>query len=335
MIMGLRNHLYDIGYKKSFKFQIPVIAVGNLSLGGNGKTPMVEYIIELLKDHYSLATLSRGYSRKTRGFRLAGDQDDATTLGDEPFQIMGKYGQHVAVAVGEQRALAIPSIMQERPQTEVIILDDAFQHRTVQPHLNILVTDFNRPFFKDWVLPAGRLREFRKGAKRAQLVIVTKCPAEVAPAVEESYLDSIKKYAPEARIFFSTMEAQDPQPIYSNTPNWARQPGMLLISGIAFGDTFEKVVEELGLIMAHIQYGDHHRYSQRDLDRIRKEYNALKSEHKIILTTEKDMVKLKAREQEIGDLPIYYLPIKVRLLKGAEEFQEYLLNALESVDSEL
>ena len=333
--MGLRNHLYKIGYKKSFTFQVPIIAVGNLSLGGNGKTPMVEYIIEQLRADYSLATLSRGYSRKTRGFRLGTDQDDATTLGDEPFQIMGKYGPEVTVAVGEDRALAIPTILQEKPQTQAIILDDAFQHRTVRPQLNILVTAFSRPFFRDWMLPAGRLREFRTGAQRADIIVVTKCPPGLKPAKQHQYQQSIEKYAPKAQVFFSTTEAHEPQAIFTSTPSWPRKPGMLLISGIAFGDTFETLVQDMGLIMAHIQYGDHHRYGERDLNRIRREFNSLTAEHKIILTTEKDMVKLKALEKEIGDLPLYFLPIKFRLLQGADIFNQQIFNALESVDSEL
>ncbi len=334
-ITALRNHLYDIGYKKSFKFDTPVIGVGNLSVGGNGKTPLVEYLLELLQEKHQVATLSRGYGRNTKGFRLATSDENAGTLGDEPFQIFVKFHQQVTVAVGEERALAIPVILQERPETEVIVLDDAFQHRSVRPHLNILVTDFNRPFFKDFILPAGRLREYRKGASRAQLIVVTKCPQQLDPATQNLYLQKIARYAPQAKIYFSRMEVQPIQPLFEQTITPNITGGLILVSGIANPTSLEMLVPNHQRIIKHLRYADHHRYRMADVEKIRIEFSALTDAGAIILTTEKDMVKLRDFREQLIDLPIYYLPIRVRLLNGSESFDQEILNNLESVDSEL
>jgi tetraacyldisaccharide 4'-kinase len=175
-ITALRNTLYDRSYKPSTRFALPVISVGNLAVGGTGKTPMVEYLIRLLAPEFQLATLSRGYGRKTKGFRIAGAADTAATLGDEPYQLYKKFSPQVEVTVGEERAYAIPMILQERETIQAIILDDAFQHRSVTPGFSILLTEYGNPFFNDYVLPVGRLREAKSGADRADMVVVTKCP---------------------------------------------------------------------------------------------------------------------------------------------------------------
>ncbi len=335
LITALRNHLFDIGYKKSFRFDTPVIGVGNLSVGGNGKTPMVEYLLVLLKQKYQVATLSRGYGRNTKGFRLATSAENAGTLGDEPYQIFTKFHKQVTVAVGEERALAIPVILQERPETEVIVLDDAFQHRSVRPHLNILVTDFSRPFFRDYILPAGRLREYRKGASRAQLIVVTKCPQQLDPTTQNQYLQRIARYAPQAKIYFSSMEVQPIQPLFDQTTTPRTTGGLILVSGIANPTSLELLVPDHQKIIKHLRYADHHRYRLADIEKIRMEFSAHTDADAIILTTEKDRVKLQEFREHLIDLPIYYLPIRVRLLNGSESFDQEILNNLESVDSEL
>ncbi|MEL7146090.1 MAG: tetraacyldisaccharide 4'-kinase, partial [Bacteroidota bacterium] len=204
LITRLRNHLYNIEYYKSFEFQTNVISVGNLTVGGTGKTPMIEYLIRLLRDQYGLATLSRGYGRKTRGF-LQGDFDQTKVhdIGDEPFQYLLKFHDKVGIFVGEERAWAIPGILMERPGTEVILLDDAYQHRTVLPSLSILMTRYDRLFSADFLMPMGRLREARKGASRADAVVVSKCPFNFD---EKAIIEDIRKYiAPSIPVFFTSV----------------------------------------------------------------------------------------------------------------------------------
>jgi tetraacyldisaccharide 4'-kinase len=181
-ITRLRNWLYDKGYKKSTSFPLPVISVGNLTVGGTGKTPHVEYLVRLLKDQRQLVTLSRGYGRQTKGFLIADEQANAATIGDEPMQFYQKFGHQIKVAVGEKRVPAIEQILRLYPKTEIILLDDAFQHRAVRPCFSILLSDYHRPFYTDFVLPAGRLRESRKGAGRADAVIFSKCPQNLSAA---------------------------------------------------------------------------------------------------------------------------------------------------------
>lgn len=175
-ITSIRNKLYDSGKWHSATFNLPVINVGNLNVGGSGKTPHIEYIIALLRSQYKIATLSRGYGRKTKGFLIASESSSVTEIGDEPAQIKDKFPD-IIVSVGEDRLLAIPQLLRKYPDTDVILLDDAFQHRSVRPGLNILLTTFDKPFYEDHVLPLGRLRESPQGYKRADIIIVTKCPA--------------------------------------------------------------------------------------------------------------------------------------------------------------
>lgn len=193
--MQLRNHLYDIEHKAVFRFDTKVISVGNLSMGGTGKTPFVEYILRYLIDKgYSnkVATLSRGYGRKSKGFRIATDEDSPKTIGDEPFQMYQKFKNEAVISVGEDRVLAIPSLLYEHPDNEIIVLDDAFQHRSVKPNFSVLLTDYNTLFYNDYVLPSGTLRESRKGAKRADVVVVTKCPVKLGKAEQEIIKQRIK-----------------------------------------------------------------------------------------------------------------------------------------------
>ena len=205
-ITRFRNYLYDTGYQKTVDFTPFIISVGNLSVGGTGKSPMIEFLADrLLREGYSIAILSRGYGRKTRGVRLATDKDSAETLGDEPYQFYRKYQQKpVAVAVAEERVLGVPEIMHHNPETQVVLLDDAYQHRAIDRNLNLLLTPFDRPFYRDYVLPTGRLRESRSGAKRADAVIVTKCPDELGTAQQEEITTHIMQYTQrDTPVFFS------------------------------------------------------------------------------------------------------------------------------------
>ena len=200
-IMHFRNYQFDNGTRKTTNFDRVVISVGNLSMGGTGKTPFIEYLIKLLKANHNIATVSRGYGRKTNGFRIANDKDDTKSIGDEPLQLFKKYKRDIIVSVGEERILAIPSVLLEFPETDVFLLDDAFQHRKVGRDFNILLSDYHKPFYEDHVLPMGRLREGRPGANRADCILVTKCP-ELNDSEKLEIKNQISVYAPKAPVFF-------------------------------------------------------------------------------------------------------------------------------------
>ncbi|HEX8547877.1 MAG TPA: tetraacyldisaccharide 4'-kinase, partial [Cytophagaceae bacterium] len=214
-VTSIRNHLYDIGHFRSFSFQIKTISVGNLTVGGTGKTPHIEYIINLLKADRNICTLSRGYGRKTTGIVFGDNNSTATSIGDEPMQYLLKYSPQTSVVVGEERALAIPTIIHELPKTDLILLDDAFQHRPVKPGLNILLCDFNKPFYSDHLMPTGRLRESRSGAKRADVVLVSKCPDSLSDnemrVIKSKILPYIQK---DVDIFFTGVTYKEPVPIF-------------------------------------------------------------------------------------------------------------------------
>ncbi|HMG92957.1 MAG TPA: tetraacyldisaccharide 4'-kinase [Chryseolinea sp.] len=325
LVTGLRNRLYDQGSKSSIKFDLPVIAVGNLTAGGTGKTPLIEYLIRLLARNYHLATLSRGYGRSTKGFRMAQPTDSASTLGDEPFQFFLKFGDRVKVAVGEERALAIPNILHQHPNTEVILLDDAFQHRRVIPSLNILLTDYRRPFYEDFLLPAGRLRESRAGAGRADIVIVTKCPAEITDEEMIEMEKSIREFV-ERPVFFTQIRYGNPTPLGRTELKMGDQ--IVLLSGISNSQPLEHYVSQNYKLKKHFNYADHHSYTNADIERLSR----FMKEHPSasILTTEKDKVKLAATEFEskIQGMSIFYLPIEVEFIKNGQDFDEMVLNSI-------
>jgi tetraacyldisaccharide 4'-kinase len=322
-IAAFRNYLYDRAIKKSIRFDRPVIGVGNLTVGGTGKTPMVEYLIRLLKNDFRTATLSRGYGRKTRGFLLADETSTPETLGDEPFQMYQKFKAEVAVSVCEERAVGIPWLLTHHPETQVILLDDAFQHRPVRPGFQILLTDYNRLFYEDFLLPAGRLRESRHGAKRADVIVVTKCPASLADAEKEAITQNICRYSrAEVPVFFSRIR-------YGNPVSGGRKPlpdfqkKVLLVSGIARPEPLERFVSENFSLQQHLIYHDHHTYTPADADHIEKEFKT--SQSGFVLTTEKDFVKLAPL---LSYLPLCFLPIETELSENKEAFDRMILEAV-------
>lgn len=316
LITRIRNYLYDIGHKKSFQFDVAVISVGNLNVGGSGKTPMVEYLIRLLADQYRVATLSRGYGRLTKGFRIANSEDDARSIGDEPFQVFRKFNDKVTVSVGEERVLAIPTILNESPEVQVILLDDAFQHRSVVPQFSVLVTDFEKPFYKDFLLPYGRLREARKGARRANAIVVTKCTTTDSATLNQVRKE-IEQVTGSIPVFFSSLHYDTPKEIGHSNPISKR---IVLVSGIAKAASFEKEARRLYDVHSHIQYADHHRYTAGDLKKIDDVATAAGID--CILTTEKDMVKLISPElsDHLKGKSWFYLPVKSVFLENGSEF---------------
>jgi tetraacyldisaccharide 4'-kinase len=321
-VMAVRNHLYNTGLKPSVTFDIPVIGVGNLAVGGTGKTPMVQYLVTLLHTNYKVATLSRGYGRETKGFRMADDSDTAATIGDEPLQLYAKNKEFLKVCVGEERALAIPLLLQESPEVQAIVLDDAFQHRKVKPSLNILITDYSRPFFKDYVLPAGLLRESRTGASRADIIVVSKCPLDATEDELNSVLRGIRAYSSKP-VFFTGIKYE--QPIMYKHGNASLSNNVIIVSGIANAKPLLEYASKSFNLLEHIEFNDHHEYSKNDALRIKK---AIEKHNAVVVTTEKDKGKLDTPEfaNIFRNFPFFYLPISVQFLKDGDGFDRLILN---------
>jgi len=315
-----RNFLYDRGWLKSYSFQAcAIISVGNLSVGGTGKTPMIEYLVRLLLPHYSLAVLSRGYGRQTKGYRLANAQDTALTLGDEPFQYFKKWPQQILVAVCEDRVEGITRLLKSEQKIDVVLLDDAFQHRRIKPSLSILLTDFAKPFFSDHLLPKGRLREARKGSMRAQMVVVTKCP-DLEKQVETKYQEAVRVYAGNKPLFFSSIKYQSP---LSFNGSHTIKKDILLVTAIANSKPLVEYTRMHYTIKGQYHFVDHHHYTPADVELIQRKALEINS---CILTTEKDMVKLIAQELK-PHLKVeywFYLPIETVLLNSGSEFDKII-----------
>ncbi|MFM7193435.1 MAG: tetraacyldisaccharide 4'-kinase [Bacteroidota bacterium] len=325
LVTRFRNHLYDIGYRKSFHFDgIFTISVGNLNMGGSGKTPVTEYLIRLLAGQYSIAALSRGYGRRTRGFRILDAADGAETGGDEPVQIKRKFGAGIKVVVSEDRSLAIPELLNSDHAPEVIIMDDAFQHRRVTPDLSILLTRFSEPFFKDRIFPAGWLREARSGAKRADLVMFTKCPEGLSLAQMDDYAQRARGYSGDLPVFFTDYRYCDPISFGNQT---AIGKKVLLVTGIANSGFMLDYIRRTYSVVRHIRLPDHHRFQRKEIDSI---IQSAGQEGSSLLTTEKDMVRLVSPEFEraIANAPWFYLPVEIRFLRDREEFDKLVLDKL-------
>jgi tetraacyldisaccharide 4'-kinase len=330
LVTAFRNHLFNIGYTRSFHFDTKVINVGNLSVGGTGKTPCVEYLLKLLTEKYKVATLSRGYGRGSKGFILADEKSDALLIGDEPMQFYTKFHERIAVAVGEERSLAIPKILFERPETQVIILDDAYQHRTVIPDFNILLTAYDHPFYEDMLLPSGRLREGKKGAGRADAIIVTKCPTALKSEEMKGISSNIERYAKNGTpVFYSSINYKDPLPVYKGTANRISK-NILLFSGIANARGLKEKAQKDYNLVNFIEFPDHYKYFKSDIKKIIDEYHSMAYPDKSILTTEKDMVKLQRKEFRdlLENFPLFYIPIEIELLKDKQKFEEMVFHSV-------
>ncbi len=315
-ITSCRNWFYKIGIYKRTTFDIPTIVVGNLSVGGTGKTPMVEYLIRLLQDKYKLTTLSRGYKRKSKGFILA----DATTtmeeIGDEPFQYHSKFS-NINVAVDTKRVKGIQNIINTQPNTEVILLDDAFQHLALQAGFYVLLTTYDEPYFTDFVLPTGNLREARKGAERANIVVVTKCPKNLS-VEERKHIRKKLNLKIGQLSFFTYIEFS--KIAYSNTDsvevNQLLQKEFILLAGIAKPQSFFDYLKKKETLC--LTYPDHHNFSLADIESILKTANG-----NIIITTEKDYVRLNGL---IPESQLFYLPIQTSFIEEQEVFDSKILN---------
>jgi tetraacyldisaccharide 4'-kinase len=330
-VLAVRNWLYDVGWKRAETFAVPLINVGNLRVGGTGKTPHVIWLVEeLLRQGHRPAILSRGYGRQTKGPRLAAVQDSAATVGDEPWQYFEQFAvQDVPVAVAEERRLGAHLLLQTHPEISVIVLDDAYQHRAVQPTLNILLTELARPFYQDLVLPAGRLRESRNGAHRADVIIVTKCAPGLSEAARLAAAQRIRRYSkPAAPVLFSAYAYAPPQWLHADEgPNAALTPGpALLLTGIAQpGPLREHLENQDFAIQYHADFSDHYAFAPADMAALRVHWHPGWP----IFTTEKDATRLLAPELRaaLAGLPLYTIPVRVAFLEDGGAVLSRLLPA--------
>ncbi|WP_422083907.1 tetraacyldisaccharide 4'-kinase [Ulvibacterium sp.] len=304
LVVHVRNYLYDIGFLKSRSFDIPVICIGNLSVGGTGKTPMIELLISLFQDSYSIAVLSRGYKRKSKGFLIGGRESTFEELGDEPFQIKSKFPK-VVVAVDANRTRGILEL-KKQVTPKVILLDDAFQHRKVRPGYSILLTAYSNLYVDDWYLPTGDLRDGKKEAKRANAIIVTKCPSALSQK-ERDTITSRLKPKNNQQVFFSSL-AYDLPVKDTKTISWGDLGNLkiTLVTGIAYPKPLVDFLNDKGLVFEHLRFGDHHYFSNDELDLFRSK--------ECILTTEKDYVRLNGKLKNL-----YYIPVRHNFLNDGED----------------
>lgn len=340
VLVWLRNRLYDAGFSSSIEFDLPVICVGNLSVGGTGKTPHVEYLIRLLQYRYTVATMSRGYKRSTQGFVLADENSNALRIGDEPMQYHLAFPD-VAVSVAEERMTGIPLLLQRRPDVDVILLDDAYQHRSVKAGLNVLITDYSRPFYSDYILPYGRLREGRSAYKRADAIIVSKCPENLSKESAAELRARINPL-PHQTVYFSTIRYHAPYALISRDEVAWKGKHILLVCCIARPEPLVAYLKAGAADLHVLSYPDHHYFVSRDLEEIRSAFTAWDVSDKLIITTEKDATRLflHRRLLEEWDLPTAVLPIRIDFLFNAgstfdAQVETYVEKALIERDGEV
>ena len=324
LIIWLRNKLFDWNILKSVSFNFPIICIGNLAVGGTGKTPMVEYLIRLLSDNYSVATLSRGYKRKTTGFAVADDTSTALDIGDEPMQFHKKFPD-VTVAVAEERLVAIPQLLHHKPGIQVIILDDAFQHRSVKAGLNILLTEYKNLYTRDFILPAGDLRDVRSSRARANIIVVTKCKSHLTVEEKNKIIEELRPL-PHQSVFFTKLEYGSPYHLFSKKEKFlSPDTNILLICGIANPKPLKEILNAYVPTYEMMLFNDHHIFDMDDLKEIKYEFEQIDSKNKIILTTEKDGVRMAKFESELKELPIYVIPIRHKIMFGEDnEFESII-----------
>lgn len=300
LVTWLRNKLYDLGIKKSKYYYFPVICVGNLSAGGTGKTPMIEYLIRLLKDDQKVATLSRGYKRQTKGFELANENATAQSIGDEPFQFYNKFGNQILVAADANRQNGIAKLQKQKNKPSVILLDDAYQHRKVRAGFNVLLTTYSNPYFNDYVLPSGNLREPIIGAKRADIIVVTKCPKVLSDSEKKRFINQIKPNENQD-VFFSSIEYSEQVVSHNSDIELNDLLNFTLVTGIANSEPLVDFLKDKNLKFEHLNFSDHHDFSEGEISELNKKA--------LILTTEKDFMRLK-QYKSLKD-KLFYLPIMI------------------------
>lgn len=328
-VTATRNKMFDVGMLQQREFDIPVLVVGNIAVGGTGKTPHTEYLIELLKDKYHIGVLSRGYNRKTKGFILADEQSDAASIGDEPHQIYRKYGnQGVMVAVCEDRCAGIDKMREIDPKLDLILLDDAFQHRYVKPQVSVVLTEYSRPVYSDSMLPAGHLRESIDALHRADIVVVTKCPDDMKQLEYRLFVKNLNLY-PYQKLYFSQYEYGQPQPVFPDMAGGIKsleeltsRHAIVALAGVAHPLSFVRYLRQFKAKVKGLGYPDHHKYTREDIGTLIQKIKSMPDPgHTIVVTTEKDAMRL----QMLPDIPkslktrLYYIPIKVKFIPNVAE----------------
>ncbi len=316
LVVWIRHRLFDAGTLKSRRYKTPVICVGNITVGGTGKTPFVEYLIRLLKENYQISVVSRGYNRKSKGMQVSNENATAEILGDEPYQIFKKFPNTLVVA-DANRCRAIDYIEEIFPNIDTIILDDAFQHRYVKAGLRILLIDYNRPIKDDYLLPAGNLRDLKSAQKRANIIVVTKCPKDLKPIDFRNLIKEINPL-PYQKLFFAGLDYDTPYHCLTGEKvELNKEQSLVLFTGIAKTEPLEDYLRSNVKELKTVKFSDHHNYSKGDNDKIYSEYLKLTSENKWIITTEKDAAKLSAFADNIKER-LLILPIKMCILNEGE-----------------
>lgn len=321
LVISIRNLLFDLKILEQKEHPLPIISVGNLSLGGTGKTPQTEYLIELLKDRYKIASLSRGYGRKTKGFLIAHKDSNALTIGDESMQYSTKFPD-ITVAVDEDRNHGVEELLIKVPDLDVIILDDAYQHRYIKPGINILLTDFYNLYCNDYLFPSGRLRESGCGSKRADIVIVTKTPAILSPITRRRISEelSLKKTQ---LLLFSRINYGKLCPVFNSNKIQPKDhyTHIIVFTGIANNYPMVDYLRQMCSNITVLSFFDHHQFTEKDIDKILGAFEDVYSRNKVLVTSEKDMMRFKMCDKRhlFEDLPLYYLPIKVNFHNGDGE----------------
>jgi tetraacyldisaccharide 4'-kinase len=333
-IVSLRNMLFNLKILRSTEFRIPVISVGNITVGGTGKTPHIEYLIRLLSGEFNIAVLSRGYKRKTRNFILADSGSTSNDIGDEPRQLKQKFPD-IHIAVDRKRVHGILNLLKSVKNLKAILLDDAYQHRYVNPGLSILLVDYTRPIYSDYLLPFGNLRESKHEIRRADIVIITKTPKGLKP-IEKKILMKELKILPYQFLYFTNYEYKNPEPVFKDNKKPIifneiknTRPLILLVTGIAQPESLLKFLKSFSKTIDTMKFPDHYSYTPEDLVKIKSRFGILKGKTKYIFTTEKDTVRF--RELQISDdelrLSMYYVPIEVKFLYGgAKKFNNDIIN---------
>ncbi|WP_271405428.1 tetraacyldisaccharide 4'-kinase [Tenacibaculum soleae] len=326
VITTIRNWFFDIGFFKSTSFNIPVIVVGNLSVGGTGKTPQIEYLIRLLKHTHKLAVLSRGYKRKTTGFQIVSDKHTTTDVGDEPLQFFKKFKNDTTIAVDVDRTNGIQQLLKEDILPQVVLLDDAYQHRKVKGSTYILLTKYNDLYVDDFILPTGNLRESRSGAKRADIIIVTKCPEDLSVEMQDEIRRKINP-SEYQQLFFTTITYDENLKGTESklTITDLKNKEVLLVTGIANPSSLLSYLSKENINYKHLSYPDHYDFTENDILKIEKTFKSLKTLNKVILTTEKDYMRLEGKLKNMC-----YVSIKSTFLNNEKLFTDFILSEIKS-----
>jgi tetraacyldisaccharide 4'-kinase len=330
LITWLRNFMYDSGFLQSEEFAFPVICVGNIAVGGTGKTPHCEYLIDLLKKDYKIALLSRGYKRKSKGFLVAGPSSTVDDIGDEPLQISRKFSD-IIVTVDRDRVNGVLTILEKYPDINVIILDDAFQHRSITPGFSILLTDYSNLLTRDYMLPFGDLREKKENMRRADMILVTKCPKNLSPIERRLIVKDINK-SPYQNLYFTTITYQDPMPVFegqTQTPLSGPDCGIVLVTGVANPDPIKDYLDKKYKEVVHLSYPDHYGFTENDINDIISAYNSLNRKNKYMFTTEKDAIRLREFINIAEPLKTasFYVPIGIAFLnEDKNEFDNIIID---------